>query len=281
MDHPSDENLPFFAYGLFCPGQIGYFQLRDFVQSVDAPATISGSLHLRDGLPILNPHGSGTVAGALLRFRAGAAFDAYERISKLEPDKQYLWSTATVFDSLTNVLIGRSPNRGSIPFEGKTWDGWDDPLFTAGLDVVQETIASGTKFDRDLKPMFRLQMAYLLLWSAIERYLSLRYHLGDRVSEKLNALATEPAFASAVAALAPDKRTVTRADRPRDKTALDVSSPKSAVAYYYQVRSNITHRGKGVSRDHDLLLKSATELLAIFRSMLVAAKSAAQLSAPP
>ena len=45
-----------------------------------------------------------------------------------------------------------------------------------------------------------------------------------------------------------------------------------SVAYYYQVRSNITHRGKGAVRDYDMLRDSLTELLPIFREVLEAAE---------
>jgi hypothetical protein len=46
--------------------------------------------------------------------------------------------------------------------------------------------------------------------------------------------------------------------------------------YYYQVRSNITHRGKAVVTDYDTLGKSAKELLPIFRAVLAAAEQDAR-----
>ena len=106
----------------------------------------------------------------------------------MEPDRHYRWHQAPVEGTPANVLVGRSPEKGSVPCEDGEWNGWDDPLFTAALNVVEETLRSQT-FDWNLKPLFRLQMAYLLLWSSIERYVSLRYHLGDRVTEKVGQLA--------------------------------------------------------------------------------------------
>ena len=51
------------------------------------------------------------------------------------------------------------------------------------------------------------------------------------------------------------------------------------MQYYYQVRSNITHRGKGVAQDYELLRDSLSELLPIFRKVLEAAECEAGLSA--
>ncbi len=46
--------------------------------------------------------------------------------------------------------------------------------------------------------LFRLQMAYMLLWTAIERYAGLKYHLGKRVTDKVYKIADEKSFADAL-----------------------------------------------------------------------------------
>jgi len=111
-----------------------------------------------------------------------------------------------------------------------------------------------------------------------ERYVSLRYHLGDKVTEKVGQLAHEPAFAQSLRQRVKTDRKVYRANRPGEKEVLDPESPEKAVRYYYQVRSNITHRGKGAFRDYDMLEKSLAELLAIFREVLKAAEGDARFS---
>ncbi len=278
MDSPQNTDLPFFAYGLFRPGQLAFFQVRDLVREVADPAQVAGELRLRDGLPIIQLAGHGCVRGALLTFLPGRAADAYKRISAMEPDKHYRWQEAPVGGTPANMLVGRSPEKGSVPCEDPEWNGWNDPLFTAALDVVEETLRSQA-FDWNLKPLFRLQMAYLLLWSSIERYVSLRYRLGGRVNEKVGYLAHEAAFATGLRAHVRETRTVYRADKPEEKEVLDPESPKKAVRYYYQVRSNITHRGKGVVRDYNLLRDSLAELLPIFREVLGQAEDDASFSA--
>ena len=168
---------------------------------------------------------------------------------------------------------------GSVSWEDEDeeWNGWKDPLFTVALDVVEETLTSNA-FQWDLKPLFRLQMAYLLLWSSIERYVSLRYHLGDKVMEKVRQLACEPAFAEGLLQHVKERREVYRADRPGEREVLDPQSPAKALDYYYQVRSNMTHRGKGAVWDHERVMQSLTELLPIVREVLKAAERDAHYS---
>lgn len=275
MERPCNIDLPFFAYGLFRPGQLAFFQLRDFVKEVTDPSKIAGCLRLRDGLPLLDPQEKGFVRGALITFLPDRASEAYDRISSMEPDKHYRWDIHNVDGKTVNVLVGQSPRKGSEMFEENDWNGWDDPLFTAALDVVEETLMSEV-FHWNLKSLFRLQMAYLLLWSSIERYVSLRYHLGDKVSEKVKQLASEPAFSENLQRHVKSTREVYRADRPKKREVIDPNSPEKSINYYYQVRSNIVHRGKGVSRDYDLLQESLTELLSIFRGVLKAAEADAR-----
>jgi hypothetical protein len=275
MDRPQHVERPFFAYGIFRPGQLAFFQLRDLVIHVAEPVRTAGSLRLRDGLPIADPAGSGHIVGALLTFAPGQGAAAYGRVSDMEPDRHYRWHEAQVNGAVANMLVGKSPRKGSVPCEDARWDVWSDPLLTVALEVVQETLTGSRDFEWDLKPMFRLQMAYLLLWSSIERYVSLRYHLGDKVTEKVGQLANEPAFAEGLQLHVAKSREVYRADRPSDKEVLDQGSPRKSLDYYYQVRSNITHRGKGVVRDHQILRQSLEELLTIFKDVLQAARDAA------
>lgn len=270
MEIPENPILPFFAYGVFKPGELAFLQIKNFVKSCSRGA-IQGTLLIRDGLPILSlEERHGEVVGSLIQFRAEAGKDAYRHIAALEPDNQYQWKTVVVDDCNANCLVGRSPSKGSAwsPYE---WSGREDPLFKEALDVVAETLKNNSQFDYDLKPLFRLEMAYLLLWTCIERYASLRYHLGDKATKKVMNLAEEPAFRAALLKYVSERRAVQRADKPTEKCVLDANFPSKAMAYYYQLRSNLVHRGKGVSDDHERLEKSLRELLAIFKETLAAA----------
>jgi hypothetical protein len=271
MNLPENTTLPFFAYGVFKADQLAFNRIQEFVQT-RSDGSVSGRLRERDGLPLLEPRDHGTVKGHLFWFGETTHNDAYQRIIDIEPDRQYQWSVLTVESDekefAANVLEGINLLKGSEQLKEPEWNGADDALFTSALQVVEETLEANEKFSSDLKPLFRLQMAYLLLWSSIERYVSLKYHLGDKVSAKVNMLAEEDAFRDAVSALVKRRHKLFRADRPTQHIVLNASNPKKALGYYYQIRSNITHRGKAVMNDHNTVRESLRELLAIFKVVL-------------
>lgn len=78
MRRPAEIDLPFFAYGVFRPGQLAFFQVREFVSKIVDPVQISGTLLLRDGLPIIDQNGRNLVQGALLWFAPGHSGEAYD-----------------------------------------------------------------------------------------------------------------------------------------------------------------------------------------------------------
>lgn len=265
-------DLPFFAYGIFKPGQLGFLRVQEFVEYIEPKCELDGTLRERDGLPIIDEEGEGRVQGSLLFFGKQEAVAAYSMVNEIEPEKHYKWDVGEIRTTRgiqkATVLFGKNPRKGSSPFEQQDWDGKKDPLFTSALEVVHEIMESNTQFEWDLKPLFRLQMAYLLLWSSIERYVSLRYHLGDKVTAKVNHMAEEEAFVLGLQEQVLEGRRIYRADRPNEKVQLDPSKPKESLLYYYQVRSNITHRGKAATRDFDTLKHSLEELHKIFRKVL-------------
>ena len=286
MVPPKDVSLPFFAYGVFKPGELAFHRLNDLVASQEPRCSIKGDLRVRDGLPIAHPEGHGKLHGVLIRFRPGTEHEAYSRIAALEPKKQYRWDVASVGGVSANYLAGKSPMKGSVPFEGHEWSGKSDPLFTVALEVVEDTMKNQTKFQwlpgdqPDLRPLFRLEMAYLLLWSCIERYASLRYDLSKRATNKVLMIADEPAFRSALSIEVKTPRKLYRADDPSKDCVLDPSDPRKSIAYYHQVRNNLVHRGKAAVRDHEILDESLRELLAIFRQVLDAAFDSSALEKP-
>lgn len=293
-EFPHDLELPFFAYGIFKPGELGFLQLRDLASYYSQPCSIKGDLLLRDGLPVIDSAGRGQVEGALIVFHPGKNLEAYTRIAQLEPGSQYRWDVASVSGKPSNYLAGRSPRKGSVQPDDDAWSGKNDPLFTDALEVVEETMKTGTEFcwlpssEPNLKPLFRLEMAYLLLWSAIERYCSFRYGLGENVTAKIKRMAGDPTFGRVLqeviqremsrylnndddASQPAPKVKVFRADKPKDSYMLRPDDPEESLRYYYQIRCNAAHRGKGVVYDHERLEKALSQMLEIFRNVLAGA----------
>lgn len=277
MDLPEDTSLPLFAYGLFKPRQLGYHRIKRKVRNTTS-ATVSGELLERDGLPILNGEGHDQVSGFLIAFEKDEAESAYNEITKLEPQKQYSWETKSISlseeDRVANILLGNDVCKGTTHFKPDKWDGQNDPLFKDALDVVKEVIDSGPEFnEKDMKPFFRLQMAYLLLWTSIERYVSLRYGLRGphgkiSTTKKVHKIAEEDGFREGLSSIDRSESKIYRADKPKGKEKLDPSDPQSSIKYYYQIRNNLSHRGKTAVVDFEKLQKSLRELYNIFRVVL-------------
>lgn len=195
MEHPNNKSLPFFAYGVFKPGQLCFSRIQDIVVKA-VECTVHGYLKERDGIPLLVlGNDCPSIKGYLIYFDAGKESEAYDRIIGIEPDEVYRWGTIEADNLRANALIGKREQRGSFDLEGfDEWDGRTDPFFKQGLEEVKSIIKANSSFDWEFRALLRLQMAYTLLWSAIERYAGLKYHLGKRANEKVYQIAAEKCF---------------------------------------------------------------------------------------
>jgi len=268
MKLPSKIDLPFFAYGIFKPGQLSFFRIKELTKET-IEGTVYGILKERDGIPLLVEHNSHKVKGCLIYFYSGKENDAYDQIIKIEPGEVYRWSEVKVNDDMmANVLLGKREQRGSSDLEHfKEWDGKSDPFFREGIEEVETILKDNPDFNLEYRSLFRLQMAYTLLWSAIERYAGLRYHLGKNATKKVLQIANEKCFSSS---LKRNVKCVRHVFSTTDlsKYTLDPNDPNKSINYYYQVRSNAVHRGKVVTHDFDTMKSSLKELLKIFKDLL-------------
>lgn len=290
----------FFTYGIFKPGQLGHLRI-DEVGEVQLGVT-DGQLFERNGVALLDPEGTGRVGGYVILLAEPEA--AYDEIRNVEPESQYREDGAEIVlrgehsgSSIdANVFVSATtPTRRERPLhtthdklDCQWWDGANDPLFTHGLDRIEEVCSNTPEgldesepeilTEAEAKYLFDVQMAYQFLWTAVERYLLLRYADGGEVCRQdRNAMAREEAFREAVEE---------HVDREFDQV-LDLLSPgsdpaelkeseyESILEFYWQLRNNVTHRGKGVRMEYDLLRDSLEELHAIFTDVLEHAFEAA------
>lgn len=269
MRLPDRTDLPFFAYGLFKPGQLCFFRIKDLVNST-CDAEVDGILKERDGIPLLLKTSGLRIKGVLIRFRDGCEIEAYKRVIGIEPDEVYLWEEVIASGNLhANALVGKRLGRGSSDLEHvEEWDGRTDPFFTDAIEEIEAILKNNSEFLQwDYKSLFRLQMAYTLLCSGLERYAGLRYHLGKNVNDKVFQIAKEEQFAISLRKHVEGTRVV-YSSVDLSKYSLDPNDPDRSIRYYYQVRSNAVHRGKAVTRDFDIVKSSLQELLAIFKDLL-------------
>jgi hypothetical protein len=268
MNLPNNTKLPFFAYGLFKPGQLCFFRIKDLVKN-SFDAEVSGILKERDGIPLLILTNYSKVKGVLIQFKEEHELNAYKRIIEIEPDKVYQWQEVQLADGTkANALLGKKHDSGSADLEhAEEWDSRTDPFFKDAVEEIETILKNNSEFRWDFKTILRLQMAYSLLWTALERYAGLRYHLGKKATEKVYRIAKEEAFAKSLKKHVRAPREV-YCTSDLEKCILDPDDSLKSIKYYYQVRSNAVHRGKAVARDFDILKSSLEELLGIFKDML-------------
>lgn len=271
---PNDTNFPFFSYGIFKPGELVFFRIWEFVKNIDRNCSINSTLLIRDGLPIIDSEENGQVYGVLIYFKKNRAIEAYQRIIEIEPDKHYRWGKIEVLNKnnkkfFANVLLGKSPKRGSVHQDNFYFEGRKDPLFNDAFDVIKEVINNCENYEGEKSRFFKLQMAYLLLWTIIERYVTIRYHLGgNNIMQKIHELGNDELFCKELSKIKVEKRHIIRSDQPRTKVTLDYNDPKKSLDYYYQIRSNIVHRGKAAYDDHRMLYRSTVELFGIMEKTI-------------
>ena len=266
------NSLPFFAYGIFRIGQISHFCIKEYIDTVYKSLRIKGRLHIRDGIPLLEVgEESGEIEGDLITFKPQFQSLAIQSIENLEPQKYYKWGVIQTPKGDANILLGRSPQKGSVA-ESNYWNCWDDPLFTTLFDIVDEQLALND-FDLDGKSFLKLQMTYLLLWASIERFVYLRYGFrGSEIRGKINELKNEKAFCESLLLINGVHRDIYSTDNVENKFKFIPNSPKACIDYYYQIRCNITHRGKASISDAKLVQQSLKELSFIFKRVIESAK---------
>ena len=270
LEIPKDTTLPFFAYGIYKPGQLAYSKIKNCVKK-HYSHKINYKMLMRDGIPLIMPAGNKShtqTAGYLIYFNEQCSKTAYETISANMNEKLYEWNDIKVSENRANVLMGANPKMGSSDFEGRLgdYDGRNDPYFKEAIDVVENELNDENKHWSNINDFFKLQMSYLLLWTAIERYASLKYNC-PKIWQKWKMLSNEDVFKESLKKHVKKQRKVYSADDLREY-ALNPEKPYYSIKYYYTIRCNATHRGKALHTDDYLLRQSLKELLAIFKDIL-------------
>lgn len=276
MKPPKDKNLPFFVYGALKPGMPAFEPLRPFVGLQFERDSVNGALYVRDGLPLLKFNEPGiisSVSGFRLHFKSGKEEEGYAAACEFEPPKHYQWVEEQLKSGArANLLLIRYPTKGNPqPLFEDEWRISYDPAFGSGLEAVEDVVAEidpGLRHMDSWSRFFRAQMAYLLLWSILERLSALCFGPGQDPMARVGRLHKLRGIADLVA------NNVQRADQVSDSRnpdatfKLDASDARKSFAYYYQLRSNLSHRGKGVENEFPRVYSSLRELLEITKQYL-------------
>jgi len=281
MQMPVDTSLPFFSYGIFRVGGISFICIKEHIENIENNKRAAGRLLVRDGIPILDTQEkSFYAAGDICYFKQAEYEVAYGKIIGLEPEKYYAWEEQIIDGVKVNLLSGVKAKKGSVVAESSLWDSWtDDALFNTTFEIIEEDLPIlGTNFI-DGKKFLKLQMLYLLLWTSIERYLGLRYSFrGADISSKIRLLSTNKNFIEILAKRTENSRyrEIYSTDKVENVLRFNSNNAKKSLEYYYQVRCNITHRGKAALGDSALVEKCLVDLTAIYKEFLQSEKRDAE-----
>jgi len=272
------------------PQELAFGQISSFVERFEEAKIVSAQIYLRDGLPALKIHSKDGhahqhVSGYLLFPRDG------EESALIEVANSYEGSNYTLQE--VQVTSSTGENIGAVTFAGakidqsnpEPWEGnWSSahsPLLGYGYpNLVLNLKITDLRVPEDLSPgsywkapvywngkgswpgLLRIEGDYLTLTSIFEYVLSLRFgrKFGSNVTKRLNAIAEEPemqqAFSSIVIDEIWDVRKVTNIGEGKTSPTNLLKSIESC----YEVRSNLTHRGKSIKSDAMKVI-NATKLL--------------------
>ena len=265
LNPPLNQKLPFLAYGSFKPGELRFNLIKQFVVETK-PIKVYGLMKEKDGVPIFYTTKTKSYAwfdytAYEIHFKKGQEQQAYQIISENEPNTYYTW----VNFQGANILEGKSRLRGLEEFMDETWSFKHDPYFSQGLLACKE-IRKGSRskmpeLHQEYFDFFCNQSAFMLLWTIIERFCTLKYgNLSP--NEKLKSLYTDPEIKwDFVYDIVKRNDSIVRSDREKEQLKLNsASSIKKILEYYYGLRSNMVHRGKNVFGDINRISDAFDEL---------------------
>ena len=271
LSTPIDTRLPFIAYGSFKPFELRYNLIKDYIQDYKE-IEIIGLMEEKDGIPIFGLSGyfRFTYVAFSLNFKVGMEDIAYQKITENEPDTYYEWG---IIDS-KNILLGKKGVKGKNEFLEPSWTFRDDQYFNYGLkacnSINKSNIIDDTNaLERDYFPFFKTSAAYMLLWTIIERFCTIKYG-NIEPFQKIKCLAADSAIDWEIIINKIDRiDKIYRSDKLNVALVLNKSKgAKRILEYYYGIRSNMVHRGKDVFSDTAKVANSFFELKSIFEKIL-------------
>ena len=270
LNLPQDINLPFFAYGIFKPGQLAYSKIINLVDETVNNVEINYDMRTRDGVPILIDRKTvqSHSIGSIITFKEDCEEKAYAYISKTLLQKLYGWKTIEIGGKRVNILFGVNPDNGSYYMESSrgNFDGKRDPLFSDAIELIEKNLNSRDS-SGGMERFFNLQMNYMLLWSAIDRYSSLKYN--KRLSKWNNEqFSKEWVFIKGIKKFKDEYHQPVYSTDDLQMHKFNVNKPYETLKYYYTIRCNVVHRGKAMVSDYGLLRQATKELLEIFKDVL-------------
>ena len=272
LSSPVNTTLPFIAYGSFKPSELRHNLIKDYIEDF-YEYQLPGYLEEKDGIPIFrlgNNESNTNIDAFILNFKVGSETMAYQKICENEPDSYYEWS---IIEN-KNILIGKRGLKGTNVFFKNCWSFRNDPYFKYGLIACQSILRGNqsnnfNESERRYIQFFEFSSAYMLLWTIIERFCTLKYG-NIPPSQKIKCLSSDLSIPwEDIISKINRTDTIYRSDKLNEALVLNKEKGvKRILDYYYGIRSNMVHRGKEVFTDTDKIQESFIELNFLFTEIL-------------
>ena len=279
----------FLAYGTFKPNQVSFSLIEDCVENgYELPLQNYRLLH-RNGMPMIEKSEGDTTSCYILKFKGDCAERAYNRISKSRSDSLFEWIEINIDSQIVNCLIAKrkpdpdDPCKCKLlgdPYHSDEYDGKEDVGFYRTLDFIESNLKETHLSNIYQDEFLFLQMNYMLLWAVIDKYMSLRYG-GWGQMKSVRKLSKEPALREAIGKYVQSREQPVYSSRGDEDFDLDVEirsnkGYEDMMKYYYHIRCNITHGGKVIYQNSDLVRLAIEDLLKVMRYILNDAFNIAQ-----
>ena len=271
--HPST----LFVYGSLKPDELGFRQIEDMVSEYIPALLCDFALYVRDGLPIIGSSPGDEVEGVLLKIDAEKEDDFWKVVNEYEGTTNYKLDNSIITVSeekehLTSAFVGRKMNRGNPVKLNSVWTCKRDPIFSQSFPLLHSDISENSlRFtDAEDRPreywtqLHKLLSQYLLLVSILEHLTVIKFG-GSKKQDpmvRIRKLQQTQECLDAFKELKEEKHnpSIKVSDSRAIEDSLSSSNPEQALFAWYQVRSNLQHRGKASLYDANLVQKSCIGL---------------------
>lgn len=268
---------PYFVYGTLKPEEIAFYQIKELVEKIKPAVLKDYALYVRDGIPVIFQAHNNNVDGFLLWSKKLEADEFARRIKSYEGERLYALKEVEVIyesnkiNSLTHV--GKNPLGSYAEPLDKPWSSASDPIFSKSFPslfsqikkVVKNNFSPGPEID-DWNYYNDITSKYLLLITIVERLAFLycgdtftsakekengKIDYNDRIMKRITTLGTSEQFLDAFRTIE-SKGLISNIkvfDSRDARKSLSTKKPKEALEAWYQVRSNLQHRGKSAMQD--------------------------------
>lgn len=293
---------PLFVYGTLKKNEIAYHQIAELVDHTIPAALNNFALYIRDGIPLVIPTQGWRVSGELIYSKPNSyeellmRVDNYEgvrlyerQVSKAQLDIRNSNSASPPIDNLIEcyVYVGTNYSNGNAEPMHEPWSSSLDPIFSESFPDLFKEIKSVIQLSNeplpgqyDWKLYNDLAGKHLLLVTIIERIAYLKFgeqftelrqnRFNDRVMKRITELGKLPEFKKAYDRVKQLNGiySVGVFDSRNASRSLSTGKVGQAMEAWYQIRSNLQHRGKAAWKDFGILRNSLTGLTNVTRFLL-------------